>query len=936
MFDQGSFQLLMDPVYGPNSKYFWPGQYLDAENYVTDPTRLPAYVSGEEFLEMYAARFSGVSDYLESTDYPEESYCDTLYDKFYSLYSHVESWDRSTLFVSAVYRELFHEMFPYQSQLCELRTELDYEYILETYLKKGLYDEAIVAAYGAPVKDSDKEKRKLSSSTWFHLMRLILYPYTDRSCILELMTVLNRTNLVATNQREIKEGLLFELEYTSTLSILREEPSKNLYRERLVWSLSLLQIEPKAAEKAVDDTLSSLSYGPIISLVQAHSSESVVVSNEASAYYLAPRYTARDYICDLVLSEEAYTRVFEKVQDSAATWGPTNLLMSFEEEGQKLAQLAFGDMIRELFHEDTSLLSIVNPAAKTLDENELNNSEQISLDKIFSNIGGKIDVPFAARKRILEICDERGIPDTEDLALEILSEAGTIHEFNKSKTDAGFKPVVMVFSLLLVYALGVFFRNKSNKQFSVNAQSYQGPSIAMEMEVKAPNETDLALETKRFADGFQTKPVLKDRFKQVPVSENVSKEITELASPLISNWGRVLGASTRQEEGETPRQTNRRRSTVASANKKVLNSQNPTLLSSESDKEKFGDIYIHETFDCTKKELTIEGSCGAAHRLEQFRQGPVKTIAQNSGWTASDVELDHHLPRRLRQGLNQNVEREIDTNIVEAIRKDIHKLLSKAGPTIYRLQKGIVSIDDCSAQILANRIDIFNDSEAKAIIAKKGRFTTQDYIDCSERASALNNKFMHLAAIQQGVPSNSIKSLLYPRQLFEDSIGKIEQVHAHLFSPQTLSLGSDLQKQEKIQNLLTSTIKDVSDNLSILANFRDSQPDLKGTTQDTCHQYFIEKLVNEYNSLINIANQMYEVSGARLTVPRLGEITLDQTISKADEKGYRYQWRTYGAKPQRDVLSSKDDLREFNKLVLTTNSLVNEPELVGVKTDVFL
>ena len=480
--DQGSFQLLMDPVYGPNSKYFWPGQYVDAQNYVTDPTDFPAYVSGEEFLEMYAARFSGVLDYRELTDYPEESYCDTLYDKFYSLYNKVESWDRSTLFVSAIYRDLLHEMFPYQSQLWELRTCLNYEYILETYLKKGLYDEATLAAYGRPVKSSDKVKRKLSSETWFHLMNIILYPYADRSCISELITVLNRTNLVATNQREIKKGLLFELEYTSALSILREDPRKDLYRERLVWGLSLLQIESDAVEKAVDATLSSLSYGPIISLIQAHNSERVVVSNEVAAYYLAPRYTARDYICDLVLSEEAYTRVFEKVQDSAATWGPTSLLMSFEEEGQKLAQLAFGDMIRELFNEDTSLLSIVNPAVKTLDEDELNNSEQISLDQIFSSISGKIEVPSAARKRILEICDERGVPDTEDLALEILSQAGPIHKLNKSKTDTGFKPVVMVFYLLLVYALGVFFLNKSNKQFSVNAQSYQG---AMEMEVKA-------------------------------------------------------------------------------------------------------------------------------------------------------------------------------------------------------------------------------------------------------------------------------------------------------------------------------------------------------------------------------------------------------------------------------------------------------------------
>ena len=307
MEDQGPFQLLIDPVYGPDSKYFWPGRYIHADNYVSAPTRLPAYVSGEEFLEMYAERFSGVLDYRESTDDLDESYCDTLYDKFYSLYSHVESWDQSTLFVSAVYRGLFHEMFPYESQLCELRTDLDYEYILETYLKKGLYDEAILAAYGSPVKESDKTKRKLSFSTCFHLMRLILYPYTDRSLILELITVLKRTNLVVTNQKELKEGLLFELEHTNTLSFLKdlkeeprkdlkEAPRKDLYKERLVWGLSLLQIEPKAAEKAVDDTLSSLSYGPLISLLQGHSSESVVVSNEASAYYLAPRYTACDYI----------------------------------------------------------------------------------------------------------------------------------------------------------------------------------------------------------------------------------------------------------------------------------------------------------------------------------------------------------------------------------------------------------------------------------------------------------------------------------------------------------------------------------------------------------------------------------------------------------------------------------------------------------------
>ena len=181
--DQEPFQLLIDPVYGPHSKFFWPGSYLNAEDYVSVPTHPPAYVSGEEFLDMYVDTFSGASDYRESTDYPDRSYCEDLWAHFYNLYDDVESWDSSTLFVSAVYRGLFHEMFPYQSQLYELRTRLDYESISETYLKRGLYDEAILAAYGRPVKEADKIKRKLSSRTWFHLMGLILYPYTDRSLI---------------------------------------------------------------------------------------------------------------------------------------------------------------------------------------------------------------------------------------------------------------------------------------------------------------------------------------------------------------------------------------------------------------------------------------------------------------------------------------------------------------------------------------------------------------------------------------------------------------------------------------------------------------------------------------------------------------------------------------------------------------------------------
>ena len=314
--------------------------------------------------------------------------------------------------------------------------------------------------------------------------------------------------------------------------------------------------------------------------------------------------------------------------------------------------------------------------------------------------------------------------------------------------------------------------------------------------------------------------------------------------------------------------------------------------------------------------------------------------------------MDHHLPKRIRQGLGLLREREFDTNIVEAIRSDIHQRLSIEGPVIYRLQDGIVRIDDYIEQILDNRIKVFNSDRAKAIMAKQGRFTSQDYEKCTRRASAWTKRYMHLAAIQQGVPGDSVKSLLYPRQLVADSMGDIEKAYEFIFSPQTRSLSSDLQKQKEIQTLLTLTIDSVSHNLSILAGFRDSQPHLKGTTQDMFHQTHIKKLVNECNELSSLANRMYQFTGSSLAVPRFGKITLEETIIKADEAKYADQWSTYGAKTPgnirlpkddlrlKDDLRSKDDLRKFNELVrnelvFTTNGLVDNSELVGIETNVF-
>ena len=272
---QGSFQLQIDPVYGLNSKYFWPGSYADARSYVLTPVRISPYVSGKQFLEIYAESVSGVDAYLELTEYPDESYCDALYDHFYNLYNDVESWERSTLFVSAVYRGLFHEMFPYQSELLELKTDFYYKLIYEPYLKEGRDDEAIRATGDRFFKEADKRKRGLSFDTCSELLSVLLSSDTDLSLISELIPVLHRTNIVVNHQKQLKEGFLFQLKmHTNALGLLHsplgDETTKDLFGKKLVLSLPLLQIEPEAAQKAVDDGLSLLSYEPIISLIWDH------------------------------------------------------------------------------------------------------------------------------------------------------------------------------------------------------------------------------------------------------------------------------------------------------------------------------------------------------------------------------------------------------------------------------------------------------------------------------------------------------------------------------------------------------------------------------------------------------------------------------------------------------------------------------------------
>lgn len=605
---QGSFELLIDPVYGPNSKFFWPGSCADARDYVLSPVRISSYVLGNKFLEIYAKNFSGVFDYLESTDYPDESYCDTLYDLFYNLYNDVESWEAPTFFVSAVYRGLFDEMRPYQSRLLELRTQLGYESTVEPYLKEGKSEEeAILAAYGTPFKEADKGERNLSLATCRRLISLILAGNTDLSLISELVKMLHRTNIVARHQKQLKEGLLSYLEdpypIFSVLSILKDETRKDLHKEKLVLALSLFEIEPKAAEKAFDEALSLGNYEPIVNLIRDHPSKRKFASDQTSAYYIGPRYTARDYLKDLILSEEAFNKIFEEVRDSAAEYKVTSVLLSFDEEAGKLAKLAYFDMIQELFNKNTALIDIVDPVAKSLDEDDLLFTKKRHHTKIFDKIDNKIVVPPEARKRILAICKKHGIPDNVALAEKILSVAS----LTKGKGNSALEKLVKAFASLLMLAVA------------------SSVSLRSDVIVVGPVDSPIGMSTNQIGE---TEVYLK-------------KRPSRRASQSLGQFNR-----TRPQTNQALRQ-----STVASAQRRSLDPEKSRFSKAEKGKEKYENTFIHGSYDRITKEITMEGSCGPAYLLDDFRKGPVNDTAKAMGYTVRPVDLEHISSSRNRQGL---------------------------------------------------------------------------------------------------------------------------------------------------------------------------------------------------------------------------------------------------------------------------------------------
>ena len=478
-----------------------------------------------------------------------------------------------------------------------------------------------------------------------------------------------------------------------------------------------------------------------------------------------------------------------------------------------------------------------------------------------------------ARERIVEICKRHGIPDNEDSAEKIISQASSTNKLNQKKGDSTRKKLVKAFAFLIVVALASLLPRKSSAMVSG------------------------------------------------PTPPRIGTYVDETGGAPYKGRRKIAFRSSVQFN-PTQRQTNQvlRQSVVTSAQKKHFNSQKPTFLTTERDEKTFDDIYIHGTFDNVKQEITMEGSCGPAHRLEQLRNGLVQTIAKNMGYTVPKVDLDHHLSSRVRQGQHHFTKRKYDPSIVEAISPRIHKLITAQGLKTYELPEGIVSVDCFLNQILSKRIDIFEGSEAQAIMEKEGRFTSEDYTAWSERSSSWNRRFFRLIAEQQGVRDDCVKSILYPKQLYADANGYMETMRGHLRLTALRNTAPNVL--EETQALLTKTIHQVSIRVSLLGDFRDSFPGLPGLAGD------IKNLVDEYNRLSDLSNDLYRKSRltcSPLKVPPFGKIvSLDKTILKADEEGYRDQWSLYGATAQRNK-SSQEYLKTFNHFILNTNGLVDGP-----------
>ena len=269
MNDKIRTQFWNDPLYGPNGPFFWPGTQSEAYEFAHSCN----CISTEDFLEEYEDPYSGVECYIANTEHPSEEFVDEMYAHFYKVYDGIQSWPAHTFFVSALYRTVFSDIFPYQSKRYDVTKCNRADDLEPAYLSKGLYDEAIRDQFLQSLEKTQQEKEidkvggRISYRTWSLLIRSLRHTDLDPLACQEVVRVVKQYRLVEAYPEDFKEPLLFR--FKSVSSSGRKPPDTKEFTDGLLVCLSLLPIPIERSQQAIKRSLAEKSYAPLIDFLQA-------------------------------------------------------------------------------------------------------------------------------------------------------------------------------------------------------------------------------------------------------------------------------------------------------------------------------------------------------------------------------------------------------------------------------------------------------------------------------------------------------------------------------------------------------------------------------------------------------------------------------------------------------------------------------------------
>ena len=142
--------------------------------------------------------------YIEDTEDPKKKHIDEMYAHFHKLYHGIESWPYHIFLVSALYRVVFDEIFPYQSKRYQVARSSRFDVVNRVYISKGPYDRAITSVTLQSLektqqdKEIDKVGGRISERTRRRLIRILRDLDSDPLVCQEMIRLLEQYNLTDT------------------------------------------------------------------------------------------------------------------------------------------------------------------------------------------------------------------------------------------------------------------------------------------------------------------------------------------------------------------------------------------------------------------------------------------------------------------------------------------------------------------------------------------------------------------------------------------------------------------------------------------------------------------------------------------------------------------------------------------------------------------